>query len=266
MIHNNLLSILILIHPYNSSNFFLSLYLFLSFYIYLARSLCRDHSTTLRHYQKNIKIHFQHSTFSYLQNQKKKLNSFTYTLLYIVSLTPTHAHTCLNVLHRKKMTSDGGPADLAAISERLQSINRVVRNTAAQTKTPAAAADAKSNEISPSSSAVAEDTKTAASEVSEEPLELTLDDDTTDENRDKRYFPIIFSNFFKTIFSTIFSFFFSPISHFHVRFSFVFLFVFVQMQIFELWTWRRWWWLRWLRKLFIRYHSCKYIQLKSSCP
>lgn len=89
------------------------------------------------------------------------------------------------------MTADGNAAnsiDLAAISERLQSSNRVVRNTAAQTKTPAAV---DSNTVPPSSAA-SEEPKAAASEVSAseaQPIdELSLDDENDDENRNKRYF------------------------------------------------------------------------------
>lgn len=89
------------------------------------------------------------------------------------------------------MTADGNEAnsiDIAAISERLQSINRVVRNTAAQTKAPAAA------DSNTTSSAASDEPKAAASEVSEaQPLdELSLDDENEDENRNKRYFFLFF--------------------------------------------------------------------------
>lgn len=87
------------------------------------------------------------------------------------------------------MTNDGSAAnsiDLAAISERLQSINRVVRNTAAQTKSPASV---DSNTVA-TSAAASEEPKAAASEVSEaQPLdELSLDDENDGEDRNKRYF------------------------------------------------------------------------------
>lgn len=92
------------------------------------------------------------------------------------------------------MTADGNAADtidLAAISERLQSINRVVRNTAAQTKTPA---PADLNTAATAAVAASEEPKAAASEVSEaQPLdELSLDDENDDENRNKRYSIIFF--------------------------------------------------------------------------
>lgn len=87
------------------------------------------------------------------------------------------------------MTTDGSEANsinLAAISERLQSINRVVRNTAAQTKSPASV---DSNTVA-TSAAASEEPKAAASEVSEaQPLdELSLDDENDGEDRNKRYF------------------------------------------------------------------------------
>lgn len=93
------------------------------------------------------------------------------------------------------MTADGNTAesiDIAAISERLQSINRVVRNTAAQTKSPAAV---DTNTVA-TSAASSEEPKAAASEVAEaQPLdELTLDDDNDGEDRNKRYFVHFFAH------------------------------------------------------------------------
>lgn len=95
--------------------------------------------------------------------------------------------------------NDGnGEIDLVALSERLESFNRVVRNTAAQTKEqPVAesksdkgdATDANANAIA--STASKEDNTVAGSETadSKSPAidELTLDDETTnDEDRNKR--------------------------------------------------------------------------------
>lgn len=91
------------------------------------------------------------------------------------------------------MTSDGGDGestiDLAALSERLESINRVVRNTAAQAKAQPVA-ESKSDKLE------ADDTNTIATAVndkkdtssSESPIdELTLDGEgADDENRNKR--------------------------------------------------------------------------------
>lgn len=85
----------------------------------------------------------------------------------------------------------GGNADevnLAAISERLQSINRVVRNTASQTSTVTSGAVDPDAVATPVSS---DEPSSAASEHSESKSsssidELSLDDEDSDENRNKR--------------------------------------------------------------------------------
>lgn len=96
------------------------------------------------------------------------------------------------------MTSSGdSEIDLAALSERLDSINRVVRQTSAQTKqqspTPLAS-DLPSADVNTIATAISskEDSNVAASEVAESKSpaidELTLDDDESkpDEDRNKR--------------------------------------------------------------------------------
>lgn len=94
-------------------------------------------------------------------------------------------------------TSGNSEIDLATLSERLDSINRVVRQTNAQTKqqspTPLAS-DLPSADANTIATAISnkEDSKVAASEVAESKSpaidELTLDDDETkpDEDRNKR--------------------------------------------------------------------------------
>lgn len=94
-------------------------------------------------------------------------------------------------------TSGNSEIDLAALSERLDSINRVVRQTNAQTKqqspTPLAS-DLPSSDANTIATAISskEDSNAAASEVAESKSpaidELTLDDDETkpEEDRNKR--------------------------------------------------------------------------------
>lgn len=93
---------------------------------------------------------------------------------------------------------DGGDSniDLAALSQRLESINRVVRNTAAQAKSDSAPAAAQLSPDTADANTIAtaisssEDTSSAASDPAESkgPAldELSLDDEENDENRNKR--------------------------------------------------------------------------------
>lgn len=85
--------------------------------------------------------------------------------------------------------------DLTALSERLDSINRVVRQTAAQTKqTPTAQATSDSSNADANTIATAisskEDSNGAASDLAESKApaidELTLEDEEKDEDRNKR--------------------------------------------------------------------------------
>lgn len=86
--------------------------------------------------------------------------------------------------------------DLAALSERLESINRVVRNTAAQAKAQPAAESKSDKSISDDTNTIAtaisdkEDTSSSASDATESKApaidELTLEDENDDENRNKR--------------------------------------------------------------------------------
>lgn len=75
--------------------------------------------------------------------------------------------------------------DLAALSERLESINRVARNT--QTQQAVSTVDSVAAALPVSSST---DAHSAASELSESKApaidELSLDDEDNDENRNKR--------------------------------------------------------------------------------
>lgn len=102
---------------------------------------------------------------------------------------------------RVQMTSNDGNADstvdLTALSERLDSINRVVRNTQAQAKAQPVAESKSDKAESADTNTIAtainskEDSSNAASEVAESKApaidELTLDDETNDdENRNKR--------------------------------------------------------------------------------
>lgn len=98
-------------------------------------------------------------------------------------------------MHRVvQMTSNGnGDVDLAALSERLDSINRVVRNTASQTKEQPAVAESKSDkgDTNTIATAIKDDAEASPSEVTESKSpaldELTLeDDDQKDEDRNKR--------------------------------------------------------------------------------
>lgn len=93
--------------------------------------------------------------------------------------------------------NDGnGDVDLVALSERLESFNRVVRNTAAQAKEqPVAESKSDKGDANDAntiaSTASKEDNTVAGSETadSKSPAidELTLDDETTnDEDRNKR--------------------------------------------------------------------------------
>lgn len=99
------------------------------------------------------------------------------------------------------MTSNDGNADssvdLAALSERLESINRVVRNTQAQAKAqPVAESKSDKGDLTDSNTIATaisskEDSSNAASDVSESKApaldELSLDDENADdENRNKR--------------------------------------------------------------------------------
>lgn len=97
------------------------------------------------------------------------------------------------------MTTNGdgeSTIDLAALSERLESINRVVRNTQAQTKAPVAESKsdkAESTDTNTIATAISskEDSSGSASDNTESKApaidELTLDDENADdENRNKR--------------------------------------------------------------------------------
>lgn len=96
---------------------------------------------------------------------------------------------------------EDGSIDLAALSERLDTINRVVRQAQSKTQTPQTATTAASSSDSAASAsdtntntiatAISDDTNPSASDVAESKApaidELTLDDETTtDEDRDKR--------------------------------------------------------------------------------
>lgn len=99
-----------------------------------------------------------------------------------------------------QMTSNGengeSSIDLVALSERLESINRVVRNTAAQAKAQPVAESKSDKSVSDDTNTIAtavndkEDTSSSASDVTEskEPAidELSLDGENDDENRNKR--------------------------------------------------------------------------------
>lgn len=98
------------------------------------------------------------------------------------------------------MTSNGengeSSIDLVALSERLESINRVVRNTAAQAKAQPVAESKSDKSVSDDTNTIAtavndkEDTSSSASDVTESKApaieELSLDDENDDENRNKR--------------------------------------------------------------------------------
>lgn len=81
---------------------------------------------------------------------------------------------------------------MTALSERLDSINRVVRNTQSQQQQQAAALNVIDNVSSLPAVAASSttDTHSSASEITESKApaidELTLDDDENDENRNKR--------------------------------------------------------------------------------
>lgn len=99
-----------------------------------------------------------------------------------------------------QMTSNGengeSSIDLVALSERLESINRVVRNTAAQAKAQPVAESKSDKSVSDDTNTIAtavndkEDTSSSASDVTESKApaieELSLDDENDDENRNKR--------------------------------------------------------------------------------
>lgn len=96
------------------------------------------------------------------------------------------------------MTTNGDSSiDLAALSERLESINRVVRNTQAQTKAQPVAESKSDKAESTDTNTIAtainskEDSSGSASDNTESKApaidELTLDDENADdENRNKR--------------------------------------------------------------------------------
>lgn len=91
------------------------------------------------------------------------------------------------------MTETGDSSvDLTALSQRLQSINRVVRNTAAQAKSDSTPAAAKLSPDTADANTIAtaisdEDSSSAASDAKGPPIdELSLDDENDDENRNKR--------------------------------------------------------------------------------
>lgn len=92
---------------------------------------------------------------------------------------------------------DGGSSiDLAALSERLESINRVVRNTAAQTKAqPVAESKSDKADLTDTNTIATaisdkEDFSSSPSDATESKApaidELTLEDVNDDENRNKR--------------------------------------------------------------------------------
>lgn len=98
------------------------------------------------------------------------------------------------------MTSNGedgeSTIDLAALSERLESINRVVRNTAAQAKAQPVAESKSDKSEAEDTNTIAtavndkKDTSSSASNVAEskEPAldDFTLEGEADDENRNKR--------------------------------------------------------------------------------
>lgn len=97
------------------------------------------------------------------------------------------------------MTTNGdgdGSIDFAALSERLDTINRVVRNTQAAQAKAQPVAESKSDkadltDANTIATAIGkEDSSSSASEVAESKApaidELTLEDETDDENRNKR--------------------------------------------------------------------------------
>lgn len=97
-----------------------------------------------------------------------------------------------------KMTANGenGDVDLVALSQRLDSFNRVVRNTAAQSKDAQPVAESKSDkdvtDTNTIATAVKDDASASASENSDSKApaidELTLDDEpANDEDRNKRF-------------------------------------------------------------------------------
>lgn len=105
---------------------------------------------------------------------------------------PKHVH---HVITNAQMTTNGdSEIDLAALSERLDSINRVVRNTAAQTKEQPVAESKSdkgdSNDSNTIATAIKEDNNAASSDNTESKSpaidELTLDDPPVDEDRNKR--------------------------------------------------------------------------------
>lgn len=98
------------------------------------------------------------------------------------------------------MTSNGengeSSIDLVALSERLESINRVVRNTAAQAKAQPVAESKSDKSVSDDTNTIATavndkgDTSSSASDVTESKTQdigdFTLDGENDDENRNKR--------------------------------------------------------------------------------
>lgn len=91
-----------------------------------------------------------------------------------------------------KMTSNGGNGessiDLVALSERLESINRVVRNTAGQAKAQLVAESKSDKSVSDDTNTIAtaindKEDVTKASDVDD----FTIDGENDDENRNKRF-------------------------------------------------------------------------------